>query len=106
MLLYIVSEEGEEELELTSDDLEAIIQDMGLERGEGEGMAEVSDQPWEPKTQWEDNVKVGETERKRDGKKGKIWSFLEEKTRISTAERAQTGGSKSISPPAQPPVTR
>lgn len=46
-------------------------------------------QPWEPKTQWEDNMdereRGGEVER--PGRKGKIWSFLEEKTRLSNEER-------------------
>ena len=88
--------------ELTSEELDAIVQDLGQasqssERGEGEGEEqkedekneeEVRDQPWEPKAQWEDSkVRAGESTS--DGKKVKIWSFLEEKTRVSNEERAQ-----------------
>ena len=106
-------------MELMSEELEAIVQDLGQasqpsERGEGEGeeqreeeseeeeVAKISDQPWEPKAQWEDNnVRVGEGELVGEGRKGKIWSFLEEKTRVSNEERAQAS-SKPTPPP--PPV--
>lgn len=58
--------------------------------GQGNG------QPWEPKTQWEDNMHMGERggEMERAGRKGKIFSFLEEKTRLSNEERELAVGNK------------
>ena len=111
----------EEGTELTSEELEAIVEDLGkasqsLERGEGEGEEQrvekreeedegkVTAQPWEPKAQWEDNnVRVGERERAGERKKVKIWSFLEEKTRVSNEERAQASSKHT---PQQAPVFR
>lgn len=123
-MLHHFAEEVEEEggAELTSEELMALVEDLGLvsqstERGEGEGEeqreeekeeveeAKVRDQPWEPKAQWEDNnMRVKEGQAGGEGKKGKIWSFLEEKTRVSNEERAQASSSKPT--PQQVPAFR
>lgn len=104
-----------EQPELSSDDLDTIARDLGegnqtMERGEGVGEVagdsedaaesseggQVNEQPWEPKTQWEDDMKKEEeiSVLSDERKPGKIWSFLEEKTRISNEERAQAVSSK------------
>ena len=127
-VFHCCTEEVEEEgAELTSEELEAIVEDLGRasqssERGEGEGEeqrdgkrdeeeeeeeeGDVKDIPWEPKAQWEDNnVKVGEGG-SGERKKGRIWSFLEEKTRVSNEERAQASTSSKLPTPPRAPVFR
>ena len=125
------SEGASEEPQLTSEDLESIIQDLreqgpffntseeggganevdgGMANGEEVGVlgGVANEQPWEPKTQGEDNMRKRQGQREKEGKKGKIWSFLEEKTRVSEEERAHAVGSKSLSspPPQQPSPVR
>ena len=87
-------------------DLESIVQELAMggrpvEGGEGEGP--VNGQPWEPKAQWEDGMSEGQGEVMGEGRKGKIWSFLEEKTRVSNEERALAVGSKAV-PQQQTPA--
>ena len=113
----------EEEPQLTSQDLESIVRELAMggrpveggegDRGEmdgGEVEGAVNGQPWEPKAQWEDSMsgregKVREEEEVRgEGKKGKIWSFLEEKTRVSNEERALAVGSKGVTQQQTAPV--
>ena len=95
-----------------SDDLDAVVQELRqgpriiMERGEGVGEAagekeeggepgeQANDEPWEPKAQWEDNMHRVEEKEGEGRKPGKIWSFLEEKTRVSNEERAQAVVSK------------
>lgn len=108
-------EEESEEQQLTSEDMEIIVQELehetdregggegvGGREGEEEGVGmsgrQGNDQPWEPKTQWEDNIHQGEKEWDvgREGRKGKIWSFLEEKTRVSKQERELAVSSKAV----------
>ena len=123
-MFHCSTEEVEEEgAELTSEELEAIVEDLGRasqssERGEGEGEEQredgkrdeeeeedgnTRDTPWEPKAQWEDNNVRG---RSGERKKGRIWSFLEEKTRVSNEERAQASTSSKLPTPPQAPVFR
>ena len=52
---------------------------------ESEEKEEVSRWPWEPQTQWEDKKKE-EKGKEEDERVKKIWSFLEEKTRLSAEE--------------------
>lgn len=92
--------EGEGEEQRPDDENETKENAANEENEVEEEESKIRDQPWEPKAQWEDNnVRMGEGETTEgNGRKMKIWSFLEEKTRVSNEERAQA------SKPPQPIV--
>lgn len=82
---------SEEEPQLTTEELESIIRELQESspvaeavHPESEEKEEVSRWPWEPQTQWEDKKKEEKGKEEERGKK--IWSFLEEKTRLSAEE--------------------